>query len=171
MTNAEHQLPLLRYAIQLIRLGSEEIEDVDEDPSFHRSLPRSASLSPCDMVLSVSGQYDSTTCFLPSVEAQLDEDKPPVLFRNRFSLPTKINRLKKPSYIAVKKESRGDSDRSPPTTSPPTAGIVITAEVHAPWIDSPRTMSPSKSDEEDITEKDGGKQQTLNQQDGHVCYA
>lgn len=169
MSNAEHQLPLLRYAIQLIRLGSEEIEDIDEDPCFHRSLPRSASLSPYDVVPSVSGQHDSTTYFLSSVEAQLDEDKPPVLFRNRFSLPTKMNRHKKQNYIAVKKESRGDSDLSP-LTSPPTAGIVITAEVHAPWVDSPRTMSPSRSDEEDIIEKDGGKQQMLNQQDGHVCY-
>lgn len=162
MTNAEHQLPLLRYAIQLIRLGSEEIEDVDEDPSFHRSLPRSVSISPYDMI----------EASMTSIEAQLDEDKPPVLFRNRFSLPTQFNRLKKQNYITAKKESRGDSvqsDLSPPT-SPPTAGIVITAEVHAPWVDSPRTMSPSRSDEEDIIERDGGKQQTLNQQDGHVCY-
>ena len=170
MTNAEHQLPLLRYAIQLIRLGSEEIEDVDEDPSFHRSLPRSVSISPYDMVPLASGRHDST--ILSSVEAQLDEDKPPVLFRNRFSLPTQFNRHKKQNYITAKKESRGDSvqsDLSSPT-SPPAAGIVITAEVHAPWVDSPRTMSPSTSDEECIIEKDGGKQQTLNQQDGHVCY-
>lgn len=107
----------MRYAIQLVRLGSEEIEEDDEDPSTHRSLPHITSTSPSYAILS------------NKLEAQLDGNSEAL--ERAYSLPTnaaskarekalsRLDRLveqngtpKSPSFITVSAEVYGTSFQS-----------------------------------------------------------
>lgn len=128
--NASEQLPNLRYAIQLIRMGSERIEDDDESLLMHHSLPHSISTSPYSLIPSPNGE-------MSSIEAQLDSDDRST--RSRFSLPTK-SQLRK--LIQRKGNSSGSFQNAPPLSD----RITVTAEVHN-----------SNSESQDVIEKDKGK--------------
>lgn len=134
------QLNDLRYAIQLVRLGSQSIEEGDDELLAHVSLPRQEEQqSPFSFI---NSPYSSR---LTSIETQLDTDEMTSATgsRTRFSLPTK-NQLK----LLVK----GKRSSTRPLESIQQEGVGRRITVMAEVYDSPSALSDHGS-----LQRDGGE--------------
>ena len=116
----EEHLRNITHSLQLIRLGSEQVESFEE----HRQLP-------------------SVTC--SSFTASNFKNEPDLRLRDRFTMPARGN-LKKPkkSYYRTR-VSNGSSDGNTEQVpaSPPV--ITVTAEVHIDSSQALPSLSPSPS--------------------------
>ena len=145
--SVDDSLSILIRVTQLLRLGSKERDDDDEDPASLHSLPRNATssspfdvISPGALLLEDSLKFD-------------DEEVGPFRTRSRFSLPVKKvkQRLKLVSQGNIQNEKKLGSvvtnravDIPPSPTSP---GILVTAEVHSTFSPSPGTTPVPPSPE------------------------
>ena len=98
----------LHHAIQLIRLGSEEVEDDDEDTLNHRSLPHVTSSSPSYAILSYKQDQ---------IEAQLQSNSAHTYSLPSSALYTKVQNKKEekydtPTVITISAEVYGSSFHS-----------------------------------------------------------
>ena len=140
-------LSVLIRVTQLLRLGSKDRNDDDEDPATHQSLPRNATssspfdiISPGALLLKDNLKFD-------------DEEVGPFRTRSRFSLPVKKvkKQLKLVTQGSIQNEKKLGSivtnravDIPPSPTSP---GILVTAEVHSTFSLSPGTTPVPPSPE------------------------
>lgn len=118
------QLQTVQYAIQLIRLGSETLEDEDQYPA---ALAHSASSSPFSIIPSVESSYN------PKREA-----------KNQYSVPSNSHLQTK---FHLKRSSHGQSSDD---STPGSEGLIVTAEVYTPDLediepDRGKALSTTKS--------------------------